>query len=382
VKKSSRTTVHVLSLCILLAILLSQLPARFALADTNYALQFDGNNDYVRLAETEYIFGDGWESTKTVELWTLPMGEARICPYPDPGYCDMVFGDIPVWWGITRGIINGLDRIWIWNWDGNGMDSLAIPYSADEWVHIALVHSNGVLHAYKNGIEVASRASGPTQQPSTGALPILQLGGFIHSLTNRSHFAGQIDEVRLWSTARTAQEIADFRWQELIGDEANLKAYYKMSDGSGLILTDDSIYDWDGSLEDGGGIVPPDGQYPLWVISTAFDGQGPTPTHTATSTTTPTPTKTATPTATFTATSTTTSTPTKTATPTATFTATSTATATRTTTPTPTATIYRTPTWTPSDPPTATTTLPTQAVTPSPTPVIDDYALYFPLVRR
>jgi hypothetical protein len=373
VKNSSRTTMHVLSLCIILVLLLSQLPARFALADTNYALQFDGNNDYVRLAETDYIFGLGWESTKTVEMWLLPQGVTPTCTITDPVWCDAVFGDRPRWWGISRGVISGLDRLWVWNMDDSGIDVIAVEYTVDEWTHIAMVHSDGVLRVYHDGTEVSSITSGDTLQPDTGALPVLQLGGVIINASRNWTYQGQIDEARLWNVARSNEDIAAYRYQELVGDEAGLVAYYKMSDGSGLTLTDDSIYDWDGILEDGGGLVPPDGQYPLWVISTAFDGQGPTPT--ATGTNTPTPT--------FTATSTATSTPTKTATPTATFTATSTATATRTTTPTPTATSYRTPTWTPSHLPTATATLPTQPVTPSATPVVVyEHAVFFPLIRR
>jgi len=375
--------------------LLSQLPARFALADTNYALQFDGNNDYVRLAETEYILGAGWKNTKTVELWVLPQGPSLTCEYSDIAWCDAVFGDRPRWWGISRGVIGGQDRLWVWNNSPTGYDVIPIAYTPDVWTHIAMVHSDGVLRVYQDGTEVSSISSGDTQQPDTGALPVLQLGGVIINASRNWTYQGQIDEARLWNVARSNEDIAAYRYLELVGDEAGLVAYYKMSDGSGLTLTDDSIYDWDGSLEDGGGIVPPDGQYPLWVISTAFDGQGPTPTPTATGTNTPTPTftatstatstptKTATPTPTFTATSTATSTPTKTATPTATFTATSTATATRTTTPTPTATTYRTPTWTPSHPPTATATLPTQPVTPSATPVVVyEHAVFFPLIRR
>lgn len=399
--------IAVLSLSLLL-ILLVLFNARFASADTNYALQFDGNNDFVRLAETEYIFGDGWESLKSVELWALPLGTARECPNASPGDCDLIAGDFPVWWGISRGNMNGLDRIWIWNFDGNGMDSLAIPYSPGEWIHIALVHSGGILSAYKNGALVDSRASGPTRQPDTGALPVMQLGGFIHSPTNRAHFYGQIDEVRLWNTARTAEELAANRDHELVGDEAGLRAYYKMSDGSGLTLTDDSIYDWNGTLHDGWGSVPPDGQYPLWVISTAFEISTSTPTPTATNTRTPTatntptptatrtpiptPTNTPTPTDTGTATATSTRTSTATVTTTAMHTATATATPTRTSTATATATAMHTATatTTPTRPGQATTTAthtatPTRTPTRTPSPTAgstDEFGIYLPILIR
>lgn len=265
-KLSPFILLRTLSIFIIITLFLSAIPIQLALADTNYALQFDGSNDYVRLPATSNIFNSGWQSTKTVELWVLPEGPAPACQYPVAGWCDNIFGDRPRWWGISRGVINGLDRIWIWN----GNAQLPIEYTPNEWVHIALVHSNGFLYAFKDGVEVGSIASGPTQQPNTGALPVLQIGGVINNASRNWTFQGQVDEVRLWNTPRSAADLAAYRFQELVGDEAGLAAYYKMSDGSGLTLTDDSIYDWSGSFMDGGGIVPPDGQYPLWVLSEAF----------------------------------------------------------------------------------------------------------------
>ena len=318
-KTSPRFIIQYFSLLVVLSILLSGLPTQLVLADTNYALQFDGNNDYVRLAEAANILGPGWQSTKTVELWVHPEGSAPVCANPIANWCDAIFGDRPRWWGISRGVINGLDRLWVWNWDGSA-DQIAIEYTPNEWVHIALVHSNGVLHAYKNGVEVGSLASGPTQQPATGAQPILQFGGVINNASRNWTFQGQVDEVRLWNTARSAADLAAYRLQELVGDEAGLMAYYKMSDGSGLSLNDDSIFNWNGTLFDGGNGVAPDGQYPLWVASGAFDPPGPTPTPTESPTPTDTPTPgdppTATPTPLPTDTPTPTLTPTQTPTPT------------------------------------------------------------------
>ncbi|SVD89836.1 uncharacterized protein METZ01_LOCUS442690, partial [marine metagenome] len=51
---------------------------------------------------------------------------------------------------------------------------------------------------------------------------------------------GYLDEVRIWSVARTAAQIADNIHVLLDGDETGLEAYYKMSDGSGTTVTDNS----------------------------------------------------------------------------------------------------------------------------------------------
>jgi hypothetical protein len=290
----------------LLYALLSPTPARSASA--GYALQFDGVDDQVVLTRTLTIMGPTWQTTKTVELWVKPTGAETFCPGADPAGCDVILGDRPRWWGIARGTLGGQDRIWVWNYDGN-YDKIGIPYGTDEWIHVALVHGNGVLRALKNGIEVGNLPSGATQQPSTGALPILHLGGIINNASRNWTFEGQLDEVRLWSIARSAAEIQSTMFQSLVGNEPGLSAYYQMSDGAGTILSDDSVNDWAGLLTEGGPGVPGNGQLPQWVTSGAFD---PTPTPTSIATLTPTATSTPAPSETPTATPTDTPIPTET----------------------------------------------------------------------
>ena len=240
--------------------------------DAGYALQFDGNTDFVQLAATEDIFGTGWKNTKSVNVWVKPTG-TNNCTRPDASSCPVIIGDHPRFWGITIGLIPsghhaGQNRIWIWNFDGTE-DSIGIEYNPDEWVNIALVHDGGVLRAYKNGFERGSIASGTTLQADP-TKSILNLGGVVGD--DILLYQGQIDEVRLWSIALTATEITANMYQSLVGNEVGLKAYYKMSDGAGTKLTDDGVNtSWDGELMDGSPPrLPKDGTYPLWVTSDAF----------------------------------------------------------------------------------------------------------------
>jgi hypothetical protein len=235
--------------------------------DPGLALRFDGTSDNVLLAKTAHLLGTGWETTKTVSMWVKAEG-TPYCNAPSPASCDAIFGDRPRWWGISRGVLGGLDRIWVWNYDG-AYKSIAIPYTVGEWLHISMVHGGGVLSAYKNGVLVGSLASGATLQPTTGALPSLQFGGIINNATRNWTFRGEIDEVQLWNTARTASQIASDMAGPLTGAELGLAAYYRMTNGSGTTLTDDSGHGWTGTLVDGGIEVPADGAI-LWVPSGAF----------------------------------------------------------------------------------------------------------------
>jgi hypothetical protein len=269
----------IVSLALLVTLIFSTPAMPVRADDAGFALAFDGENDLVQLTYTSTIMASTWTTTKTVEVWVKPEGPVSDCidEPGDPAFvaaCDYVFGDKPEWWGITRGEISGQDRIWLYNFDGN-MDQIGIPYTTGEWVHIAMVHNGGVLRAYKNGVEVGSIPSDETLQPSTGALPVLVVGGSIFNSSRVYTLQGQIDELRLWNVARSAAEINANMRSLLNGDEAGLAAYYQMSDGVGTTLTDDSINNNNGTLLDGCCGVAPNGLPPQWVDSGAFDAVPP-----------------------------------------------------------------------------------------------------------
>jgi hypothetical protein len=238
-------------------------PARAQTTDTNWALQFNGTPGHVELAKTADIIGADWETTKSVNLWLKPFSE-NTCADPSLPSCDTIFGDKPRSWGITIGWYSDAlhtlaDRIWVWNYDGV-TTSIGIPYTPNEWVNIALVHDGGVLRAYKNGVLAGSAISGATVpfQPDTR----LYLGGITAGPSQILVFHGLIDEVHIWDRPLSQDEIIQQMYQATITDTLGLKAYYLMSDGPTdppdpprTTLTDDSQFDWNGTILDG---VPPD----------------------------------------------------------------------------------------------------------------------------
>ncbi len=352
--------------------------------DPGYALLFDGNNDYVYLGDTGTVLGNGnWTSTKSITLWVFVTGGSPPDTTPPSG--EMLVGtDRPRLFGLQRAMFNGQDAIWGWNSDGIGFNAVGTSYALGEWFHLALVHNNDVLSLYKNGILVGSVASGDTYLPSGVIDGNLYLGGSGRS-ASPLYFEGQFDEVGFWNIALTQSDISSLMnsvYTEIHPLWGDLTAYYRMSDGEGTVLSDDSNFDNTGSLL--GGMSSAN-----WVISGAFGGSGdPTPTGTETQLPTQTPTQTLTPTSTATATLTptinqsatssptatgsqpVTNTPTSTATNqpalTSTLTSTSLPTHTPTHTSTPTSTATAIPTPTPTHPNTATSS-PTATLTQTPT---------------
>ncbi|NJN53542.1 MAG: LamG domain-containing protein [Anaerolineae bacterium] len=111
-----------------------------AASNGNYALDFDGSTDLVELSTTANIMAPTWITTKTVSMWIRPLG-GYTCSIDEPASCDAIFGDSPRWWGISRGMYLGQDRIWVWNWaTSGGLRRIGVPYTVGEWMHIALVH--------------------------------------------------------------------------------------------------------------------------------------------------------------------------------------------------------------------------------------------------
>ena len=62
--------------------------------------------------------------------------------------------------GHYRNAAIGREEQMVGLYDGNGIKDIGISYSLNQWVHVVLVHQNGTLYAYKNGVLVGSTPAG------------------------------------------------------------------------------------------------------------------------------------------------------------------------------------------------------------------------------
>jgi len=123
------------------------------------------------------------------------------------------------------------------------------------WYHFAIVRNPTTITLYFNGIldtQVADNAS--LRNLTTGN--VTRFGGNISQ--NAGWFNGQIDEFRVWNVARTQTQIQSNLHQTLVGNEANLVAYYNFDQTSGSTLPDLTGYGHDGTLFNG----------PSWTAAT------------------------------------------------------------------------------------------------------------------
>jgi hypothetical protein len=112
----------------------------------------------------------------------------------------------------------------------------------DEWQHLAVSvdGTEGTATFYLNGEEGAIITS--DVYPNLGAEVTwhsLRIGNANHSLT--ATVIGLIDEVRIWTVARTASEIADNMNKEIDPETTGLLAYYRCNEEPGNTILRDEL---------------------------------------------------------------------------------------------------------------------------------------------
>jgi hypothetical protein len=112
------------------------------------------------------------------------------------------------------------------------------------WVHVAMTRSkaSGIFRLFVNGV---LEVSGLANTLPLNAVPTIFLGS---TTTNDVFLVGEMDELRLWETVRTAAELQAGMHQRLRGDEAGLVGYYRFDQLVGLALPDSSSKGNDGSI--------------------------------------------------------------------------------------------------------------------------------------
>ncbi|MGW7476038.1 LamG-like jellyroll fold domain-containing protein [Streptomyces cyaneofuscatus] len=114
----------------------------------------------------------------------------------------------------------------------------------DVYTHVAATFDGTTAKLYVNG-----KLSGSGALPFTPATGVNTLIGKQVSGTIAELFAGDLDEVRVWSRVRSAAELADDLHHRLVGNETGLVAYYRFDEGSGATAYDQSDRALHGTLK-------------------------------------------------------------------------------------------------------------------------------------
>ncbi|MEA3497354.1 MAG: LamG-like jellyroll fold domain-containing protein, partial [Bacteroidota bacterium] len=210
------------------------------------ALDFDGFSDYVDISASSSLNNDNF----TVEMWAKIDATQTWNTLLDKGL-QHTPGD---WYFVC---INGSYGV-IFGY--NSSNEFTFNFGDNGWHHIAVTCDGTSITGYLDGIQIHSSSSSYTK--STNAIRMGRRVDTTGSLGSYD-FNGKLDEVRIWNSARSADQIRENMCNSITGGESGLVAYYNFDNTSGATLQDFSGNSNDGTLYN---MANDD-----WVTSAAFN---------------------------------------------------------------------------------------------------------------
>lgn len=197
------------------------------------AIRFDGINDYLRVLNSESLSIRG--DKITVEMWILPtvtLDSSSPAAYMlekgnEYGLAFNRFGNGEISFKVFLGTGGPQEAV---------VSTVTGTWEAGKWYHIAGVYDGGSLRIYVNGaLESVELASGELYAQGTYMLTI----GSSY-LGTSTFFRGTIDEARVYSSAKSPEDIAY--------DASTLVGYWKLDEGAGSIARDHTRISRDGAI--------------------------------------------------------------------------------------------------------------------------------------
>ena len=183
----------------------------------NLVLDLDGQDSYIQLPsdlcrDVDEATIEAWVKWRRFNWFAQPIG----------------FGHPQAWIGIhTRGWANNLLFCIVKDGRSNYI-SLPNVLQTGTWVHIACTSGQTGMKLYVNGILIGTHpfegsfsALDSTAMNFLGRNPAQKTG----------NFDGQLDEIRVWNTARTRRQIGSTMFEQLTGREVNLVGLWHFDSG-------------------------------------------------------------------------------------------------------------------------------------------------------
>ena len=186
------------------------------------ALHFDGTDDYVVTTHQ----GASGNSARSVEAWI------RTTANCIPGAGGGIQQTIVDWGVFATGARFTFNLLWAnaprIEVGGNGLSGVT-AVNDGYWHHVAVTYDPNATNQYKIYVDGQLDAQGNlTVSTNTSTGTYVQIG---KRVDGNNPFTGEIDEVRIWNTARTAAQIAANYTKELCSPPITLVAYYQANQG-------------------------------------------------------------------------------------------------------------------------------------------------------
>ncbi len=200
--------------------------------DAQYALSFNGSSAYTA-ASVSTIYSSG----KTVECWVKinDRNQFRLITSQNDYFNGRLFNlfyagnsnDYKFRLEVGKGMLGANVTVFS-----------QTSAKENQWYHIAGTYDpvSGTAKLYING-NLEAEASDLSIVPLSEGNPLLNVGG----VTDGYFLNGAIDQLRIWDTVRTAQEIRNFMLSEISGNYPQLTSNYFFNEGSGSTAADSSL---------------------------------------------------------------------------------------------------------------------------------------------
>lgn len=180
-------------------------------------------------------------TSATIELWMRSQSDDQEVRVLEKGDGQVCWSDRSFEVGLNPTWLQGTGNTQTWWFFQPDCPLIATTgtWQTGQWTHLAFTIDTvaGVQNAYANGILVATSAVPAEQRnrPLGDSTHPLVIGG---SDTFGLRFTGEMDELRIWHTARSPAQIAAFMRTVVDPTSSDLAAYYRFEERMGLVITD------------------------------------------------------------------------------------------------------------------------------------------------
>ncbi|MCM0588750.1 MAG: patatin-like phospholipase family protein [Gloeotrichia echinulata IR180] len=213
--------------------------------NTQLVLTFDGEDDYINFGKNDIggVFAQG-SSAFTISGWVNPhqltnqattygVHNVFFARSSDRYSDNFEFGiseegNLDVY--IDENVDNVIKTF------GNG------ELTIGQWHFFAIVFNSGQLSIYLDEHEYTGSLTGSSLNKATSPIT---LGGTLH---NNVYFTGQLANISVWNYACTQNQIQQHRSSPLVGNEPGLVAYWRLNEGQGTTVEDQSGNTHNGTL--------------------------------------------------------------------------------------------------------------------------------------
>jgi len=199
----------------------------------NYSLDFDGESDYVEVTNESAMIANA--DQMTLSGWVYPRGPNADSYTQFDGFFGFRNNEDADFYLLQLGNYKVECRLKV---SGGGEFTIVTAENSiisETWHHLALTYDGSNMILYIDGIEAGS--TGAYGQITNEFSPF-NIGRLVWQTT---HFDldGQVDEVSLWNLALTEQQVQDYMYADLTGEEG-LVGYWKLNEGTGSTAYDSS----------------------------------------------------------------------------------------------------------------------------------------------